>query len=103
MTKATRAVLDYCADLLSETRNEALLLALFECPKGEWVAIATLCVQTGIGEPPAQAPGADLFVTWLDEPLRLEGYATIVFCSPTELWSTIGIYNRTRLKRTHPA
>lgn len=97
MNRVDRAVLDYCADLLSETRHEAFLRALFRCAKGEWVAVETLCVETGARLPPAKGPGGDLVVTWLDEPSKLEGYATVVFLSPTELWSTVAMYNRALL------
>lgn len=104
MTKATRIVLDYCANLLSETRNEPFLRALFRRSKGEWVAVRSLCGETGTPIPPEKGPGADLLVVWLDEPDNLDGYCTIVFFSPTELWSNVAIYNqfwlRERLKRS---
>lgn len=97
MSKATRSVLDYCADLLSEPRGETFLKALFRHPKGEWVSVGVLCGDTGVQAPPAKGPGTDLVVVWLDEPAKLDGYSTIVFFSPAELWSTAAIYNRERL------
>lgn len=94
MNKMARAALDYCANLLSETENERLMLALFRRPKGEWVLVSGLCNEVEVGAPPSRGPGADLAVVWLDEPSGLDGYATIVFFSAKELWSTAAIYNR---------
>ncbi len=94
MNKATRVVLDYCANLLSETENEQFMLALFQRQKGEWVSVSRLCNEVGLGAPPSRGPGRDLAVTWLDEPSGVDGYATIVFFSPQEFWSTVAVYNR---------
>jgi hypothetical protein len=99
MSKVTRKVLDYCADLLSETKNEAFMLGLFERPKAEWVGVRDLCSDVHAPVPPQAGPGKDLMVVWLDEPDRLDDYSTIVFFSPSELWSTAAIYNRKRLLR----
>jgi hypothetical protein len=97
MTKMTRAAIDYCADLLSERRNEKFLLSLFRRPKGEWAGVRSLCGETATPLPPEKGPGSDLVVVWLDEPNDLDGYCTILFFSPTELWSNAAIYNRVLL------
>lgn len=101
MNKTTRAVLDYCADLVSETQAEGFMRALFQRRKGEWVSVSILCIESGIDGPPSRGPGADLAVTWLDEPSGLDDFSAIVFFSARELWSTIAIYNRERLVREH--
>ena len=100
MNKNTRAVLDYCANLLSETENEGFLFALLRRQKGDWVSVSYLCVEVAISAPPSRGPGADLTVTWLDEPSGLDGYVAIVFFSGRELWSSIAIYNRDRLLKS---
>jgi hypothetical protein len=94
MSKATRAVLDYCAHVLSEVRNEPFLVALFSRPKGEWVPVRSLCGEAATPTPPESGPGVDLLVGWLDEPEKRDGYCAVVFFSPAELWSYAAIYNR---------
>lgn len=95
--RAVRRIGDYCADLLSEKGNEALLKALFGRPKGQWTLVRDLCVKVGIPGPPMRGAGVDLVVVWLDEPSGLDDYSSIVFFSPVELWSTAALYNRSRL------
>jgi hypothetical protein len=99
MSKTSRAVLDYCADLLSDSNNESFMRALFRRQKGEWVPVSRICIEIGIHMPPARGPGVDLAVTWLDEPSGLDGYASVVFFSARGLWSNIAIYNRDLLLR----
>jgi hypothetical protein len=94
---AGRRIGNYCADRLSEKKNESLLKSLFACPKGQWILVRDLCIKVGIPGPPIRGAGVDLVVVWLDDPSGLDDYLSIVFFSPVELWSTAALYNRSRL------
>jgi hypothetical protein len=92
-------VLDYCADLLSESEFEPLIDEVLSAPLGHWNDVHSLCARLGLRAPPAVENGVDLMVAWLTAPAIGPGTVILVFASESELWSTISLYSRLRALR----
>lgn len=91
------ALVNACADLVTEKKNEAFPSRLLLGKRsGEWVAVAEFCRQTGVA--PGEL-GANLFATWLLDPRSEDGYAVILFYDDESQWSMTAHYNRALLAR----
>jgi hypothetical protein len=98
--KVQETILSYCADLLSESKNEHLVRELFSCPPGHWHRVATLAERCQVPLPPPRGPGKDLDVTWLEHPGLESGFVIILFFSQSKLFSNAGVYNRAWLLKS---
>lgn len=95
IAEAEIILLNACTDLVSSRKYEAFPTHLLTNRRtGEWVAVRDLCLQTNL---PSGDLGADLFVTWLPDPMGHEGYVVVLFFEDESKWSMAAHYNRARL------
>ncbi len=91
------ALVDEVADVLTMTRYEPVLFALFRRGKAVWTDLDGLCAEAGVARPPGQRR---ITVAWLDDPDATPGYVLVMFICPAEIQSFFGVYNRARLLRS---
>jgi len=84
-----------CTDLVSLRKAEAFPLELLGTKRpAEWVAVREFCLQIGVNHGELKA---DVFATWLPDPLAQDAYVVIVFYDDETKWSMAAHYNRGRL------
>jgi hypothetical protein len=94
------ALCNTCTDLVSLKKCEAFPFNLLRTKKaGEWIVVCDFCRQIDV---PQGDLKAELFATWLPDPLGDEGYAVIIFYDDISKWSLAAHYNRSRLMGLRP-
>ena len=88
-------LLNACTDLISLKKWEAFPQRLLGDKRpGEWIGAREFCQQIGIA---ADDLTAELFATWLPDPMAHDGYVVILFYDNESKWSMAAHYNRIRL------
>ena len=83
-----------CTDLVSLKKSEAFLRDLLGKRPGEWVRVRECCLQLSVVSSDVTA---ELFATWLPDPLGHDGYVVVMFYDDESKWSMAAHYNRGRL------
>lgn len=101
-TQACELLDAFVPDLITDKKYEGFLAKLFDCEKGVWLSVKTLC--EGLGESAAvferlaRLTDSELAVVWLDHP-QCDGYAYVHFYLDTFFWTNSAIC---RHKTAHP-
>jgi hypothetical protein len=86
---------NFCTDLVSLKKHEAFPLHLLSSKcRGDWLSVRDLCLQIGVV---ADNLKADLFVTWLPDPMGQDSYVVVIFYDDESKWTMAAHYNRQRL------
>ena len=88
---------DVCADLVSLRDFESFVWHLLQMERARWRPVAEVLFDAGLACPALERLGAELFVTWLEDPGSAEDYTVIVFYDRDSKWSMTAEYNRQRL------
>lgn len=84
----------YCADLMSESRYEALLIELLAAPQAEWVEVDELVDRLGLLKPDLEGVEGSLVAAWVPAPEAVVEYEfAILFCLPLEVWIKVAYYS----------